>query len=34
MDPDEDLHPVPATYEIDWTSKGAPCLPDTMIAGD
>lgn len=28
------LHPVPATYEIDWTGANPPCLPVDMLDGN
>lgn len=28
------LRPVPATYEIDWTGRDAPCLPPDMLKRD
>lgn len=27
-------HSVPATYEIDWSGRNAPCLPEYMLEGD
>lgn len=34
MEPWGKLSAVPATYEIDWTSTAAPCLPDDVLADD
>lgn len=34
MEPWGKLSAVPATYEIDWTSPAAPCLPEDVFADD